>query len=137
MSAPVTLSRASPWTIFYTPTSDLTPAPTICQMRDILPTHYISRLIYMPLTRLTGMFGFLRRFLQAGDFLSRSHELDLFEFCPFHSKKRGHLDDLSFIHEVFWIRAEFSHRRAKIVATHSLRDAEAEPAFTSRAVMRT
>jgi hypothetical protein len=75
--------------------------------------------------------------LQASDFFPRSHEPDLFQFGPFHSKKGGHLNDLSFIHEVFWIRAEFFHRRAKILATHSLWFAEAEPAFTTKAMMRT
>ena len=75
--------------------------------------------------------------LQARDFRPRSHELDLFEFGPFHSEKSRHLNDLSFIHEVVWIGAEFFDRRAKLLATHALGYAEAEPAFTTSAVMRT
>ena len=77
------------------------------------------------------------RGLQASAFFVRSHELDLFQFGSFHSKKGSHPDNLPFIHEVLRIRAELFHRWAKTLATHSLRYAEAEPTFTTKAVMRT
>src|SRR5437660_4849095 len=71
------------------------------------------------------------------NFRGFGHELDLSQLGFLEAKKSGHLDNLAWTHKVFWVGTELFYAGAKLAATHSLRNVEAEHAFAVLPVMGT
>ena len=84
-----------------------------------------------------SMSGKGERRLQPEPIFSCSHHLDLLEFRTLDAKVRRHLYDLSWIDEVFAVRAKLFQGGAKFSASHALRNLEAESAFTILLILET
>lgn len=70
-------------------------------------------------------------------FFQCSHQLDLLEFRSLDSKICSHLDNLAGADEIVRVGTESFYPRAKLAATHPLRDVKAKLAFTIRPVVLT
>jgi hypothetical protein len=75
--------------------------------------------------------------LNSKTFFSCGHRPDLFEFWALDAKVSRHLYDLFGVDKVFGVRAKLFHSGAKFTASHTLRDLEAEAAFSILLILQT